>query len=463
MEFKKFEITDYKELVSFLIELNKSNKKHINWNWARLEWMIGHPDFDRSLINLIGLWLDNGHIVATAIYDTYLGEASIIALEEYEHLYPELLDYAYKYLKDDNGLGIAVNDKDQNLIIVIKEKGYLLYPQKEVLLKLDLTSGYQYSLIEGISLKEINPYLESEQVGWIFYQGFNHGDNYEEYKASINNDSYERPHVNPYLNLVAVNNKGEYVGFCSMWYDARTDYAYLEPLCVIPSYRKQGIAKALIYELANRVKGLGAKEVYVISDMDFYKNLGFKEVESYSFYFKDKVIEVNSKKYKILKLLGKGKGGYSYLATDGEKEVVLKKIHHEPCDYYQFGNKIEAELNDYKRLLAANIRIPKMIDIDMDQEVIIKEYIKGDIVFDLVKEDRLDDEYIIQVSEMADLARESNLNIDYFPTNFVIQNELLYYIDYECNNYMEEWNFSNWGKKYWSKTKEFLDYLANHI
>jgi hypothetical protein len=51
------------------------------------------------------------------------------------------------------------------------------------------------------------------------------------------------------------------------------------------------------------------------------------------------------------------------------------------------------------------------------------------------------------------------LNIDYFPTNFVVQDEKLYYIDYECNGYMEQWNFENWGIKYWSKSKEFLEYL----
>ena len=51
---------------------------------------------------------------------------------------------------------------------------------------------------------------------------------------------------------------------------------------------------------------------------------------------------VNEKSYKIIKLLGHGKGGYSYLVTDGTKEYVLKQIHHEPCDYYQFGNKIES-------------------------------------------------------------------------------------------------------------------------
>lgn len=51
-------------------------------------------------------------------------------------------------------------------------------------------------------------------------------------------------------------------------------------------------------------------------------------------------------------------------------------------------------------------------------------------------------------------------SIDYFPTNFVVQEDKLYYIDYECNDYMEEWNFENWGIKYWSQTKEFLKYIS---
>ena len=331
-----------------------------------------------------------------------------------------------------------------------------------MLLKIDLDKEYNYSLNEDISIMSVDPYLDTEKIEWIFYQGFGHGDDYEAFKASRNTDCYVRPHVNKELSLVAVNSNGEYVGFCSLWYDSRTDYAYLEPLCVIPSYRNKGIARALIYELLNRVKVMGAKEVYVISDMEFYKKLGFKENEAYSFYFIDKTEEVNGHKYLLKKLLGKGKGGYSYLAIKDDKEVVLKKIHHEPCDYYQFGNKIEAELNDYKRLEDAGIRIPKMIDFDKEQEIIIKEYIKGEVVFNLVKEDRLDDKYIIQVEEMADKARGAGLNIDYFPTNFVIQNELLYYIDYECNSYMEEWNFSNWGIKYWKRSEEFLKYLKEN-
>ena len=57
---------------------------------------------------------------------------------------------------------------------------------------------------------------------------------------------------------------------------------------------------------------------------------------------------------------------------------------------------------------------------------------------------------------------ENDTSIDYFPTNFVVHNEEIYYVDFECNDYMEEWNFENWGVKYWSKTPEFLQYVKEH-
>ena len=173
-------------------------------------------------------------------------------------------------------------------------------------------------------------------------------------------------------------------------------------------------------------------------------------------------LSVNGIEYQIIKLLGKGKGGYSYLAKREKKQVVLKQIHHEPCDYYTFGNKIEAERNDYERLKNAGIRIPEMLDIDSENERIVKEYIDGETIFGLVKNGESVEIFLQQVKEMAELAKAAGLNIDYFPTNFVIQDGLLWYIDYECNNYMDEWSFKNWGVKYWSRTPEFEEYLKHH-
>ena len=174
------------------------------------------------------------------------------------------------------------------------------------------------------------------------------------------------------------------------------------------------------------------------------------------------ILTVNNKEYKIIKLLGKGKGGYSYLATDGEQQYVLKQIHHEPCSYYQFGNKMESELNDYKRLTDIGILMPKLLDYDMEQERILKEYIDGDTIFELVRKDQMQENYIEQMRRMCEKLYAANTNIDYFPTNFVVQDGKMFYIDFECNTYMEEWNFENWGIKYWSKTPEFLQYVEEH-
>ena len=170
-------------------------------------------------------------------------------------------------------------------------------------------------------------------------------------------------------------------------------------------------------------------------------------------------ISVNQRRYRIVRLLGHGKGGYSYLAEKDGNQYVLKQIHHEPCDYYSFGNKIEAERNDYDRLVAAGIRIPRMLDIDIANERILKEYVDGPTIYELVKNDAMEDVYLEQMQRMAEQVYAAGLNIDYFPTNFVVQNGLIYYIDYECNSYMEEWNFENWGRKYWSRTREFLEYV----
>ena len=172
-------------------------------------------------------------------------------------------------------------------------------------------------------------------------------------------------------------------------------------------------------------------------------------------------MKVNNKEFIVIKLLGHGKGGYSYLVKDELNNLfVLKQIHHEPCSYYTFGNKIEAEINDYNRLINAKIRMPKLIDVDIDKERILKEYIDGSSIDQLILNEEMKDDYINQIKEMCITLYSKGLNIDYFPTNFIVQNELLYYVDYECNNYMEEWNFENWGIKYWSKTKEFISHFV---
>lgn len=171
------------------------------------------------------------------------------------------------------------------------------------------------------------------------------------------------------------------------------------------------------------------------------------------------LVSMGGAAYTVLRLLGHGKGGYSYLVKGAEGTSVLKQIHHEPCDYYTFGDKLAAELFDYERLNAAGIRVPRLLGFDRDAERLVKEYIDGPTVFELVRDGADVSPFVEQVRDMAARAQANRLNIDYFPTNFVVQNGLLWYIDYECNDYMDQWSFENWGVRYWSRTPEFEAYL----
>ena len=166
------------------------------------------------------------------------------------------------------------------------------------------------------------------------------------------------------------------------------------------------------------------------------------------------VLTVNRAEYSVIRLLGKGKGGYSYLVTDGAAQFVLKQIHHEPCEYYTFGDKLRSELRDYETLSRLGIPMPRLLAADVPEERILKEYIPGPTVAELLRTEPADSLWLEQVRAMCALLYPAGLNIDYYPTNFVPHGGTLYYIDYECNAYMEQWDFEHWGVRYWTRQAE---------
>lgn len=451
IRFEHYHPSNYQQVCDFLIELNRESSFHANWNWARFEWMHEHPLTNKELLGDMGLWFDDDHLIGAALFDMFFGEAFVGVLPEYQALYPGILNYAYDHLKDDQGLGVAFHDHNRVETEEAIRQGFFKEEAEETVCEIELKEDYPVALPEGFAIETFDAQENPQEIEWLFWQGFDHGEDKEEFLKQYKKTDAKRPHFDSFLCLLIRDKEGKAVASASTWYDKRTDYAYVEPVCVIPGCRKLGLGKAAVYEALNHARQRGASRAIVISDQDFYQRLGFTKKHYFPFYWKKGERVVNGVAYTLGKFLGKGKGGYSYLVKADGQEYVLKQIHHEPCNYYQFGNKIEAERNDYQRLLDAGIRIPKIADIDTENEVIIKEYIEGDVIADLLKEKRSVAEYIPQLQEMADLAKSKGLNIDYYPTNFVCKDGLLYYIDYECNAYMEEWSLEKWGLKQWLK------------
>ncbi len=286
VSLRSYRDEDYEAVCGFLIELNRKDRTHINWNWARFEWMMEHPEFDKSASSSIGLWWSDDKVVGAAIYDMYFGEAFCGVLPEYEALYPEILDYAYRELKDDSGLAIAINEKNTEEIKATELAGFERTNQKETIMELSLDRAFSSDLPGGLQLREMDQIMDRAALEWLFWQGFDHGDDRAAFERSLDHVPHVRRHFNKALCLSAADPSGEPVSHCSLWFHPDTDYAYVEPVCTIPDYRGKGIAAALLSEAMNRAKSLGAKEAYVISDLPFYEKLGFEKAQRFSFYRK---------------------------------------------------------------------------------------------------------------------------------------------------------------------------------
>lgn len=284
--FKNYTELDYNAVCDFLIELNRGDNRHINWNWARLEWMWEHPEFDKSAKSLIGLWLDNEKIVGAAIYDMYFGEAFCGAFPEYSDLYPEILDYAYRELKDENGLGVSICDDNTAQIKAAQAQGFTKAEQTETVMSIELGGALPVKLPDGYRFAELDPAKEAYAFQWLLWQGFDHGTDKSEFEQAEDIIPQIRKHFDPYLSVAAVGQRGEYVACCCVWHHPKTDYAYIEPVCTVPGHRGKGLAKAVVYEALNRAKTLGAKKAYVISDTAFYDRLGLKKDRHFTFYWK---------------------------------------------------------------------------------------------------------------------------------------------------------------------------------
>ena len=160
-------------------------------------------------------------------------------------------------------------------------------------------------------------------------------------------------------------------------------------------------------------------------------------------------LQVNGSEYRPLRLLGKGKGGYSWLVTDGKGEYVLKQLHHEPCDYYTFGDKLASELRDYATLEKLGVPMPRLLAFDRARERILKEHIPGRTVAAHVARGTAEPAWTAQAEALSRKLAAAGLNIDWFPANFIPRGGRLRYVDYECSGYMEQWDFEHWGRRFW--------------
>lgn len=259
----------YQSIHQFLLEAEKTDYNE-HFHWGRFEWMHAHSDLDADKLTSIVIFKDeNDDMVGLTTYDTrYDDRRYFIHTNSDKLLLESMVDTVIK--DEGNGTVMKVNDKDIVLCRLLREKGFEKKNRCACVLSLDLSNSLEYSLPDAYTMSPQGFIADPWRCQLVIHKGFDNDGIPEKW-----DDAFLKriPHANEELKTFAIANN-EYCAHCGLWYTTG-DTAYIEPVAAVPKHRKQGLAKATVYEACARAKALGAKRAIVVSDQEFYLRIGF--------------------------------------------------------------------------------------------------------------------------------------------------------------------------------------------
>jgi GNAT superfamily N-acetyltransferase len=244
------------------------------------EYAHHHSYFDFHKTARMGLWEEEGEIVAISAYEMHIGEVHLHTKRGYEKLLPQLLTWAEAELAAvENGtkkLKVWITDKEQNKSDLLRAGGYAcVYREPVNIFRYD-KPWPERTLPEGFSLIDgTNVDFAKEATCW--WLGFDHGAEGPEPVDQIEGSIQETPRSRSDLMTIVVAPNGDYACALGMWLDEQNHYAYLEPLATVPEYRRKGLATIALTEAMKKTKALGATYCFGGS-REFYTDIGFETI-----------------------------------------------------------------------------------------------------------------------------------------------------------------------------------------
>ena len=277
--------TDYQRVSEFLTRHYQPNNLDGNWIEPAWEYAYFHPYMDKENLSKWAIWEEDNQLVGAAHYEWQFGEAYFQFHPDYRHLRNEMLAHAEEYFPGINSdgkryLNIFASDFDVPLKQLLQENGYQRNPEEDrPLYHLPIPDPFpQVPLANGITIKSLADEPDYEKVHRVLWHGFNH-EGEPQITPEILEERrimFETPKARMNIKMVAVNESGEFVSICGMFYDEINHFAEVEPVATHPDYRRMGIGRATVMEGIRRCAELGATVAYVGSDQLFYQSMGFK-------------------------------------------------------------------------------------------------------------------------------------------------------------------------------------------
>ncbi len=264
----------------FLVRANEPEPVSPGFHWGRWEWMHSLPYLDTAALGRIGIWEEDGSIVALATFETKLGEAYLVADKEHLALKPDMLLYAMEHLSAGGKLTALLDDNDPTLQRFARAQGFRPSQDREATAVLDIAdTALDYTLPEGFRIVSLADEYDLRKYNQVLWNGFNHEDEgpapMDEASLEERRVSLSGPHIDLSLNIAVAAPDGQFVSYCGMWYEPGTQNALVEPVATDPRYRRMGCGRAAVLEGVRRCGALGAARAWVGSSQQFYYSIGF--------------------------------------------------------------------------------------------------------------------------------------------------------------------------------------------
>lgn len=277
---------DYRKVRDFLIRINSEKLYTPRFLWGTWEWAVTHSGRDQNNLGRIGLWEDDGKLVAIATYECPIGEGFLIVDEDYAQLKPDMVDYAKKFLQDNGKIQLLLPDGDQEFQRAAVAQGFRPTQHHDLIAALDIDTLQSYRLPDGFTFVSLADHWNWQQYNRVMWRGFNHEGipPYDDKSLLGRKQMLSSLMIDPNLVVAVVAPDGNYVSHCGMWYRPNDFYCLVEPVATDPEYRNKGLGKAVVLEAVRRCGELGAKQAVVGSGQQFYYNIGFYPFSSMTYW-----------------------------------------------------------------------------------------------------------------------------------------------------------------------------------
>ena len=159
-------------------------------------------------------------------------------------------------------------------------------------------------------------------------------------------------------------------------------------------------------------------------------------------------IKIGFKTYKIIEPLEDG----SFIAERKGKQYLIRDTHQNLKEYYHL-------LDSYKRFANTGIKHAKIRGKDKKRGLVVIDYIQGETVFDMLKNDDLPEIVYEKIFLMAYMAKVEKKSLNFNPELFKFDGKELYYTSEELYEFNDETKFINKGIRLWFYTREFVALL----